>query len=549
MTGVITSTAKQNTFLSILQDVEYIHGQLFERTIESGCGSVTCLPGALTMLRFSAFRRVAKHYFADKAEHYADMFDYSKCHLGEDRWLTHLFMVAAQKAWQIQMCTGAFCKTEAVKTFADLLKQRRRWFLGYITNEACFLTDIRCWRRYPVLCGLRLMHNTIRTTPLLFSIMVLSVLTTSNKIGNLPVGFIAISLGLNYLLMIYFGLRLKRYKTWLYIIMFVANPFFNYLYTVYGVWTAGDRTWGGPRADAAAADETTTVQQIIHRADENGDDLNVPVETFRSAAQAASRRPENPPSPLPLQPPDRLIGRFAAPDWSSEESTTASLDSQVVVPDVLARHPDIPCYPRHRRHSSDSAISNVSGGRLARLQRDLEAGNAAADFLESSTRLLTDHPPAGPSSPENPFDVSPTPSIQPSPTLKGKGVYKPLALDRTPPAFEPAHGNEQDLGLRPSSYSTPGNRPVSLQPHALPRSPLGRASFEYSAANLVSQPQQASSREDVEMHRLSPESQRSASSRTSRRSKLAGFLKPRWPKKLAEMRRGGRQPSNDNASV
>lgn len=212
MTGVITSTTKKNTLITVLQDMEYIHGQLFERSVESGCGAVTCLPGALTILRFSAFRKMAKYYFADKAEQCDDLFDYGKCHLGEDRWLTHLFMIGAKERYQIQMNTGAFCKTEAVQTFKSLLKQRRRWFLGFITNEACMLTDIRLWRKYPILLLIRLAQNTIRTTALLFFIMVISILTTSQKIANLPVGFIAVSLGLNWALMLYFGAKLGRYK-------------------------------------------------------------------------------------------------------------------------------------------------------------------------------------------------------------------------------------------------------------------------------------------------------------------------------------------------
>jgi chitin synthase len=121
-TGVITSTTEKNSLITLLQDMEYVHGQLFERSVESGCGAVTCLPGALTMLRFSAFRRMAKYYFADKAEQCDDLFDYGKCHLGEDRWLTHLFMIGAKERYQIQMNTGAFCKTEAVQTYQSLLK-------------------------------------------------------------------------------------------------------------------------------------------------------------------------------------------------------------------------------------------------------------------------------------------------------------------------------------------------------------------------------------------------------------------------------------------
>lgn len=286
MTGVITSTTKKHSIITLLQDMEYVHGQLFERTVESGCGSVTCLPGALTMLRFSAFRRMAKYYFADKAETCEDLFDFAKDHLGEDRYLTHLFMIGAKQRYQIQMCTSAFCKTEAVQTYKSLVKQRRRWFLGFITNEACMLTDWRLWRRYPILVLYRFCQNTIRTTALLFFIMVLALLSTEKSLDDLPVGFIAISLGLNWLMMIYFGAKLRRYKIWLYPLMFVVNPFFNWYYMVYGIFTAGQRTWGGPRADAGAADQTTTVQEAIEHAEQTGDDLNVVPETFIPAVIA-----------------------------------------------------------------------------------------------------------------------------------------------------------------------------------------------------------------------------------------------------------------------
>jgi chitin synthase len=303
MTGIITSTTEKNSLLTILQDMEYVHGQLFERSVESGCGAVTCLPGALTILRFSAFRRMAKYYFSDKAEQCEDLFDYGKCHLGEDRWLTHLFMIGAKKRYQIQLCTSAFCKTEAVQTFKTLLKQRRRWFLGFITNEVCMITDYRLWRRYPLLCMVRFMQNTIRTTALLFFIMVIALITTSKKVGDLPVGFMAVSLGLNYLLMLYFGFRLGRYKAWLYPIMFVLNPFFNWTYMVYGIFTAGQRTWGGPRADAATADDHTTPGEAVEMAKEQGDELNVDVDTFR--ANPVRR------ISVPVRPSENVEGRFA----------------------------------------------------------------------------------------------------------------------------------------------------------------------------------------------------------------------------------------------
>ncbi|KFH44564.1 Chitin synthase D-like protein [Hapsidospora chrysogenum ATCC 11550] len=287
MTGVITSTTLRHSTITLFQDMEYIHGQLFERTVESGCGSVSCLPGALIMLRFSAFRRMAKTYFADKTEQCEDVFDFAERHLGEDRWLTHLFMIGARKRHQIQMCTSpAFCKTEAVQTYRSLIKQRRRWFLGFITNAVCMLTDWRLGKRYPMLILVRFMQNTIRTTALLFVIMVLVLVTTTKKVDGLPVGFMALSLGLNWLLMLYLGAKLRRFEVFLYPLMFVLNPFLNWYYMVYGIFTAGQRTWGGPGADAATADTHTTVRGAIEQAEERGDKLNIVPETFRVAHEA-----------------------------------------------------------------------------------------------------------------------------------------------------------------------------------------------------------------------------------------------------------------------
>jgi chitin synthase len=397
MTGVITSTTEKNSLITILQDMEYIHGQLFERSVESGCGAVTCLPGALTILRFSAFRKMSKYYFADKAEQCEDLFDYGKCHLGEDRWLTHLFMIGAKERYQIQMNTGAFCKTEAVQDFSTLLKQRRRWFLGFITNEVCMLTDARLWRRYPILCILRLMQNTIRTTALLFFIMVISLMTTSQRIDQLPVGFIGVSLGLNWLLMLYFGAKLGRYKIWLYPIMFVVNPFFNWMYMVYGIFTAGQRTWGGPRADAGKADEKISAQEAIEHAEEAGDDLNVVPETFKTASEVkrakSGRRGRIP--QVPLQPSDHVEGRFVPAERLPGGWYQQTNDSGLTLPDTLPRNPDVPHIPLHPRNSFDSFMSLNSAGNSIYMPRRVESFMPYEDAEMYHSNQQTQRPAGG----------------------------------------------------------------------------------------------------------------------------------------------------------
>lgn len=358
MTGIITCTTERMSLITLMQDLEYVRGQLFERSVESGCGAITCLPGALTVLRVSAFRSLAKEYFADKAEQCDDLFDYGKCHLGEDRWLTHLFMIAAEKQYQIGVTTGAFCKTEAVKTFKSLLKQRRRWFLGFVTNEACMLTDARVWRRYPFLCVIRLAQDTIRTTGLFFFVLLIALMTDSQVTKDLPMGFVVIALGLNWLLMVYFAAALGRWKMLLYPVLFLFGPFFDWMYIVYGILTAGRRTWGGPRADAGQADALTSPQAAIEYAEETGDDLNVVPETFRSAVE--SQAPALPVKPLhvPLQPPEHHEGRFRSTHTEQRRPLADGSDGEDTASDTGSSRPLAPS-ANARAHSAEPARRSV----------------------------------------------------------------------------------------------------------------------------------------------------------------------------------------------
>jgi chitin synthase len=504
-TGVITSTTEKNSLITLLQDMEYIHGQLFERSVESGCGAVTCLPGALTMLRFSAFRRMAKYYFADKAEQCDDLFDYGKCHLGEDRWLTHLFMIGAQERYQIQMNTGAFCKTEAVQEYGTLLKQRRRWFLGFITNEVCMLTDIRLWKRYPILLIVRFMQNTIRTTALLFFILVLSLITTSQKVANLPVGFIAISLGLNWLLMIYFGAKLGRYKVMLYPLMFIVNPFFNWCYMVYGIFTAGQRTWGGPRADAGSADTGTTPQQAIEQAEATGDDLNVVPETFKPAAEAQKNRP----GPVPLQPPSDMEGRFAPAERLANGWYQQNNDSGLTFPNMAPRDPNAPHVPLHPRSSMDSFTSTgTSANNSVYLPRRVESFMDPEDARIYHKTQQTQKPAGGAFFEEHrqqgPYEVGMssgkggyTESVE---SLSGDSVYDKQQSQQQYRTTSPLSNVQNDLAAPKAAYAQPSTRD-SPGTTRQGRSPLAQESYRSAPGNDASyemqQPQNTSLMRDV----------------------------------------------------
>ena len=211
--------------------------------------------------------------------------------------------------------------------------------------------------------------------------------TTSQKVENLPVGFIAVSLGLNWVLMLYFGAKLGRYKIMLYPLMFVVNPFFNWLYMVYGIFTAGQRTWGGPRADAGAASVNTSPQAAIEHAEATGDDLNVVPESFKPAVAAVTRKKSV--KNKTVLPSDDLDGRFAAAELMPGGWYKQNNDSQLTVPEAMHGTPS-----SLRRGSVDSIFTSTSANLSIYMPRRVES-IVAPDDASAYHRAQAMQRPAG----------------------------------------------------------------------------------------------------------------------------------------------------------
>ncbi|KAF9984894.1 hypothetical protein BGZ75_003552 [Mortierella antarctica] len=254
MTGVITVTTKEDmSFLNLLQDIEYVHGQFIGRAIESAVGGCVVLPGALTIFRYSAFLNVYDEYFAERTV--SDLWDFGRSHLGEDRYLTHLLMTRAARPKMIQFCHRATCKTEPVREWRNLLKQRRRWFLGFLTNEGAFLSDPDLWVKYPWLLLYRLIQDIVNGTSMVSYATIVGIATGMQNWSYVWLGLLLAYFFINWGMMFTYGFWLGRYKALFYPMMFLIGPFVTWYLLVYGVITANERTWGGPRADAAAEKE------------------------------------------------------------------------------------------------------------------------------------------------------------------------------------------------------------------------------------------------------------------------------------------------------
>lgn len=134
---------------------------------------------------------------------------------------------------------------------------------------------------------------------------------------------------------------------------------------VYGIFTAGQRTWGGPRADAGQADAHTTVQAAIEHAEATGDDLNVIPETFRSALEASIPNAAAIPAQVPLQPSAAFENRFRSSLWH-HAAGEAEFNHQ------LSRSFTVPHIQIHTSSPTESLTSLPSTAHYARLPRRAE---------------------------------------------------------------------------------------------------------------------------------------------------------------------------------
>lgn len=228
----------------------------------------------------------------------------------------------------------------------------------------------------------------------------------------------------------------------------------------YGIFTAGQRTWGGPRADAGKADEKTTAEQVVADAEAFGDDLNVDPETFRPAAEARTNTYIH----APLQPPSQLEGRFAP-----AEQLPGGWYHQISDSETLHRRPGEPPSPYGSKRSSGQSLVLGSGSSRSTLiprrvesfvgveaataYHDQQAAQrpAGGAYFEAPRLPFTPHPTTG----QQENDSNETPPHVPA---RGKGKQ---------PVAGSVHSSDSDSSVSLHFGIPPRNREPS--PIAQPR--------------------------------------------------------------------------------
>ena len=246
LTGMINCIASQtNSFISYYQDAEYISGQIFWRNLESFCGSTICLPGAFTILKYSFIKKVSDDYFLHGND-FVDNSEYQRFYLGEDRYLTHLLMEI--EPWKLGFCESAKCKTYAPSTVRELLRQRRRWYLGHMSNDVWMLCSLKLWKLYPFLSLFNLFNNIRNVSVYIYVSYFAFLLNHGGESVLLWFIFIILPSILNFVFIIIYSLKIKRKTNIPFYVIFIAfQPIINMVYMYYTLWNIREKGWGGVR--------------------------------------------------------------------------------------------------------------------------------------------------------------------------------------------------------------------------------------------------------------------------------------------------------------
>ena len=271
ITGMITCITSENpSFLAFYQDVEYVSGQIFWRNFENYTGTTSCLPGAFTMMKWTSFDNISKDYFFKTT--YNDNFEYQRFYLGEDRFMTHLLM--EKEPWKQGFCEAARCKTEAPNDLTGLLKQRRRWFLGHISNDTWMISSLYLWKTYPVFTLFNFLNNSRYTSVYIY--LLYFVLLFNNNVNFISwFLFLILPILINWVFLMYYSFTLKRkMNVVFYVIIVLLQPIFNMLYMYYTIFTIKQQTWGGIRVDRAKSTDYTLTNTSDNNSNNTSDNTS-----------------------------------------------------------------------------------------------------------------------------------------------------------------------------------------------------------------------------------------------------------------------------------
>jgi hypothetical protein len=116
----------------------------------SALGNIACLSGPTTYVGLESLLAIWTTHVKECTGDDLSLYEYWLFVLGEDGHLTQ-GIGARFGAHCMEVHTGTVYETAPAIPLGRLIKQRRRWFLGGVANEAAFLCNARFWADTPFL--------------------------------------------------------------------------------------------------------------------------------------------------------------------------------------------------------------------------------------------------------------------------------------------------------------------------------------------------------------------------------------------------------------
>ena len=243
--GYMSCLSKSLNIVSMTQDAEYVSCEI-NRFFEMNLGTVNCLPGAFTIIRYKYFRQLTKEYFEPFEEQ--SITHFHQRNLGEDRYMTHLFHKKFPRN-SIGFCPTARCKTDPPNDLGKFIKQRRRWALGSIGNEAYMICTPDIWKKFPLMMIYKLLQTCWRSTTISQSLVatygIITTINSSQTGKNIFLISVLIPICLAWFTSCLYAYKIQHYK------VIIIWPFMIMFYTVmylfvdfYTIWTWRKKSWG-----------------------------------------------------------------------------------------------------------------------------------------------------------------------------------------------------------------------------------------------------------------------------------------------------------------
>jgi chitin synthase len=244
---------------NLFQNFQYSYGQHIRRGCENLIGSVTCMPGCITMFKISPTASNALRLYSTLPPRDALILNCVQM-LGTDRRLASSFLYQSPEITQV-LDYRAKCYTIPPDNFSAYITQRRRWGSNFYFNTICNLFAVNINPFVRMLCIFDIIRFSLDffrvfSTCLFVYAIADAIVTKNNGIFGVLVPTLSILLfptGSFFTYALFNGFLRKMYHKLIlgYLINKLFSAYISMIIITRVFWEMGSTKWGGVQSNEA----------------------------------------------------------------------------------------------------------------------------------------------------------------------------------------------------------------------------------------------------------------------------------------------------------